>query len=257
MSFPFVAALSDKAVTVEYSSTSTMRPGSMGMTEDGSRYRLCKAGEAMTSNILEFKVTRENFQGGLTGTCVEGALTTAIAIGDEYCELTDATNSRAADYYLDGYVCQPRATGDNIRRIWKSDAEVTATNMYRLHVTAPFTATDAVGNTIMVYTCKYKDIRNAGAGGALGTGYDSIVCYINHAITNAYYFWGLVRGPHWAHIGVGGWPGATARDRAVCAYPGGTLAMANDSWGSYSDQYIGRLMYADNYGDAMIYVELE
>ena len=254
MSFPYLAALSDRAVTVEYSSSKTFRPGQMGMTEDGSMFRLCKAGAAITSS-LSYNVTYENFQGGVTGTCVEGALTTAIVAGDTYCELTDATNARAKDYYKDGYVCQPRSeSADNIRRILSSDAE--ATNMYRLHVSAPFTIADAVGNTINVYTCKYKDVRDGGSAGPLGTSYDSVIGYNNHAVTSGAYFWGKVRGPHWCWI-FGTWPGAAARDRAVCAYPGGTIIPANDSWATYSDQYIGRLMYADNYGDDMIYLELE
>lgn len=255
MSFPFVAALDDRAVTLEYASTSNMKIGQLGMTEDGSMFRLCKAGAALT-NPLAFKVTYESMQGGFSGTCPEGALTSAIAVGDTYCELTDSTNSRAADYYKDGYVCQPRASGDNIRRIWKSDAEVTATNMYRLHVTAPFTATDAVGNTINVYTNPYKDIRNGDAG-PLGTGYDRIVGYVNIDVTSGYFVWCKVRGPHWCHIGNGGWPGAANLDRAVCAYPGGTLKFANDAWSTTSDQYLGFLMHANNYGDAMIMLAIE
>jgi len=252
MSFPFVAALSEKAVTVEYSNTGTMRPGQLGMTEDGSMFRLCKAGAAIT-NPLAFKVTYNNFQGGVTGTAIEGAAT-AIAVGDMDVTVTDATNSRAANYYQDGYVCQPRASGDNIMRIWKSDAEVSDT--YKLYVTAPFTTTQAVSSTIMVYPNVYNDVRNGDAG-PLGTGYDRIIGYVNHDVTDAYYFWCKVRGPHWCHIGNGGWPGAASLDRAVCAYPGGTLKFANDAWSTTSDQYLGFLVYADNYGDAMIMLAIE
>lgn len=255
MSFPFVAALSEKAVTVEYASLSTAHIGTMGMTEDASMFRLCKAG-ATIDNPLEYKVTYHNFQGGVVGTCIEPALAVAIAVGDEHCDFTDATNSRAANYYEGGYVCQPRATGDNTMRIWKSDAEVTATNMYRLYVSAPFTVADAVGNTIMVYPNVYSDVRNADEG-PRGQANDRIIGYVNHIVTDAYYFWAKVRGPHWCHIGNGGWPGATDEDRAVCSYPGGTLRMANDSWSTYSNQYLGFMVYADAYGDAMIMLQIE
>lgn len=254
MSFPFVAALDDKAPTVEYISTSSMRVGSMGMTEDGSFYRLCKAGEALT-NPMCGKVTYENMQGGLTGTCPEGAAS-AIAVGDMDVTLTDATNSRAADYYLDGYVCQPRASGDNTMRIWKSDAE--SSDTYKLHVTAPFTAVQAASSTINVYTCPYKDLRNGVAGGPLGTAYDALTAYVNHDVTNAYYFWGKRRGPHWVWLGaLGTWPGAAAGDRVVSAYPSGTVQMLDENVASTSYQTVGYLMHANNYGDMFVWLQLE
>jgi len=225
------------------------------MTEDGSLYRLCKAGSAIT-NMMEYLVTYHNFQGGVTGTCGEGALAEAIAAGDESCVITDATNSRAADYWKGGYVIQPRLAADNIRNIWKSDAEVS--NTYRLHVTAPFTVADDVGNTVNWYPSPYADVRPATGGSPLGATYDRVIGYVGHAVTSGYYFWAKVRGPHWCHIGNGGWPGAAANDRAVCAYAGGTLAIAYDAWGSdKSLQYLGFLMYADNYGDAMIMLAIE
>jgi len=255
MSFPFVAALSDKSVTVEYASTVAMRIGSIGMTEEGGLYRLCKAGEALTNN-LEGKVTYESMEGGVNGTCPEGVLATAIAIGDEYCELTDATNARGADYYLDGWVCQPRALGDCVRRIWKSDAE--ASDVYRLHVTAPFTAVNAVGNTINVYTNPYKDLRNGTAGGPLGTAYDALAAYANHNVTSGYYFWGKRRGPHWVWVGaLGTWPGAAAGDRVVSAYPSGTIQMLDENVASTSYQTVGSLMHANNYGDCFVWLMLE
>lgn len=254
MSFPFVAALSDKAVTVEYASTVSMRVGSMGMTEDGSFYRLCKAGEALT-NPMCAKVTYENFQGGVTGTCIEGAAT-AIAVGDEDVTITDATNSRAADYYLDGYVCQPRASGDNTMRIWKSDAEVSDT--YKLHVTAPFTAVQAVSSTIMVYTNPYKDLRNGVAGGPLGTAYDAPTAYCNHDVTSGYYFWGKRRGPHWVWLGaLGTWPGAAAGDRVVSVYPSGTVQMLDENVASTSYETVGKLIHANNYGDMFVWLMME
>ena len=255
MSFPFVAALSDKAVTVEYSSTSTMRPGSMGMTEDGSFFRLCRAGEDLT-NTLCGKVTQENFQGGVTGTCIEGA-GSVIVVGDEYVDITDATNSRAADYYKDGWVVQPKSTpGDNIRRIVSSDAE--SSDTYRLHVSAPFTVAQAAGETIMAYTNPFKDIRNGVAGGPLGTAYDALTCYANHNVTSGYYFWGKRRGPHWVWLGaIGTWPGAAAGDRVVSAYPSGTVWMLDENVAGTSYQTVGYLLHANNYGDMFVWLTLE
>jgi hypothetical protein len=251
MSFPNMAALGFRAVCVEYTDTPSLDVGQLGMTPDGSMYRLCKAGAAMT-NPMRYKQNYNRFLGGVatTGEAIETSVSTAIAVGDMSVVVADATNSRAADYYKGGYVCQPRASGDNTMYITSSDAE--SSDTYRLHVAAPFTVTYDAASGINVYPSPYNNVRDAGTSDA----YEQVACMANIDVTSGYYFWGKVRGPHWCWI-YNTWPGAALRDREVVFMPGGTIMMVNDSWPTYSDQHAGHLMYYDNYGDALIYVQIE
>jgi len=252
MSFPYLAALSYRAVNTEYLSTKTFNVGMKGMTEDGCEYRLCKAGAAMTYPY-RFKQNYNRYLGDAAagGEAFECALSSAIAVGDTSCIIVDATNDRAADYYKGGYLIQPRSTGDNTMHIWKSDAE--NSDKYTIHVSTPFTVTDDAGNTVQVFPSPYNNVRDAGVSDS----YEQVACMANIDITSGYYFWGKVHGPHWCWI-TGTWPGAAVRDREVVFYPGGCIVPVDESWGSgYSDQHAGYLMYYNNYGDALIYIQIE
>ncbi len=247
MSFPYIAALSERAVVTEYVSTKSFRLGVLGMTQDGSLYRLCKAGAAIT-NILAAAANRYEHLSGVSGDTAESALVAAIAVGDVDYTMTDATNARAKDYFKDGYCVQPRSSGgDNIRSIWKSDAEVSDT--YKIYVTAPFTQIDALGNTIHTYPSPWGNIR-----APAGSGYDHFAVCPGRAISNGYYFWGKVRGPHWCWIN-STWPGAAANDRDVVFHTNGTIIMRDES--SNANQRAGILWYSGNYGDAMIGLQIE
>ena len=251
-SFPFLAALSDKAVNVQYSSTNVFRVGQKGMTEDGSLYRLSKAGAAIT-NTLAGKINYWRYLTGLTGDIAEAAVAVNIAAGDMSFTITDATNSRAADYYKDGYAFIPNSgTYDTMKRVWKSDAEISDT--YKIHVTAPFVYAYAAGGTIAVYPNPYSNVRNAGAYLA---NYEHFVAFANLPITSGNYFWGLVRGPHWCWI-TGTWPGAAASDRQCCFHQNGTVVPVDEKYNAAtSEQIAGHLMYSGNYGDALLMVTLE
>lgn len=253
MSFPYLAALSWRATATEYASTKTFNTGALGMTEDGSLWRLCKAGAAM-DNHTRAKINYYQHLTGVTGDSAEAALTAAIVSGDTDYTFDDATNARAANYFKGGYSIQPRATGDNIRYIWKSDAE--ASDTYKIYVTAPFTLADALGNTIHTYPSPWGDVRNATA---YSGGYEHFVCVPAFgAITSGYYFWGHVRGPHWMTVGVGVWPGAASEDRSVHFHTNGTIDMLDRGiYPQTSPQIAGYLMFSGNYGDALIYLQIE
>ena len=251
MSFPFLAALSDRAVCTEYASTKTFNVGMKGMTEEGSMFRLCKAGAAIT-NPLKYCMNYNRYLGNAAagGEAFESALPNAIVVGDTTVTITDATNARAANYYKGGYFVHPSNVYDNIRSIWKSDGEVS--NTYKLYVTAPFTVAVPAANTVQVFPSPYNNVRTAGTSDA----YEQVACMTNNPVQSEYYFWGKVQGPHWCWI-YDTWPGAAGRDREVVFMPGGMIMMVNDSWPTYSDQHAGHLMYYNNYGDALIYVEIE
>ena len=250
MSFPFIAACGYKAVHTEYAASNTFRLGQLGMTEDGTFWRLSKAGAAMTDPIRA-KVNDNTHLSGLTGDSVEAALTAAIAVGDTDFTITDATNARAADYYKDGYTVQPRANGDGTMPIKKSGAEVSDT--YKIYVNAPFAVINALGNTVHAYPSLYGNIQNPGSYSA---GYEQFAGAIQHLITSGYYFWLKVKGPHWFTV-TGTWPGAASQDRQMVFHTDGTIKMADESYGaSTSCQIAGYLIQSGNYGDVLCALDL-
>lgn len=251
MSFSFVAALAWKAAHTQYASTNTFRVGSLGMTEDGGIYRLCKAGAALTLMLRAYTNANRHLT-GLTGESVEAPLTAAIAVGDWSYTFTDATNARGANYYQYGYHVQPRADGDVIRFIIKSDAEVSDT--YKVYVASPFTAIDALGNTVHSYPSPWGNIK---AGMSTASSYEAFVCVPELAITSGYYFWGKVHGPTWLTV-VGTWPLAAANDLDVVFHIDGTLKMSDEAYnGAISSQRAGHVMVSGAYGDCLIMLQIE
>ena len=253
MGFPFLAALSWGAVGNQYSSAGSYRIGAKGMSEDGSLYRLCKAGAALT-NPLAGKINSYRYLEGVTGDVAETTVSTAIVAGDESVVVADATNSRAANYYQYGYAAIPSSgTYDVFHYIWKSDAEVSDT--YKIWVKPSFLYAYAAGGTIAIYPNPWKAIKNASA---YSGGYEHFACMAELPITSGYYFWGKVQGPHWCWI-TGTWPGAAANDRDVCFHTDGTIKMQDEgiNTGAISYQRAGYLMFSGNYGDAMCMMQIE
>jgi hypothetical protein len=253
MSFPYVAALSWRAVSVQYAATNTFHTGALGMTEDGSTYRLCKAGGTIGSGLAA-AINYWRYLTDKTGDCIESALSVAIAVGDTYATISDSTNSRAADYYKDGYLVSPDGTYDCIRHIWKSDAEVSDT--YKIHVSAPFTVADAVGNTVQCYPNPWSNVKTPGA---YSQGNEHFCCMPPAPITSGKYFWGQVKGPHWCWVALGTWPGVVSQDREVYFHINGGIEMQNHgiATSGISGQRAGYLMFSGNYGDALIYMQIE
>ena len=252
MSFPYLAALGWKAVDTQYVSTSTFHKGNLGMTEDGSLWRLCKAGAAIT-NTTRAKINYYQHLEGVTGSSAESALSSAIAVGDKKYTMADATNARAANYYQFGYEAQPSPSYDGTHFILSSDAEVSDT--YTIHIAGQFNTIDAAGETIHTYPCPWGDVRNAAA---YSQGYEHFVCMVNLAISSGYYFWGKVRGPHWVAVN-STWPGAASEDRQCVFHTNGTIVMADEkiNTSGVSSQFAGYLMYSGNYGDCMIMLQIE
>ncbi len=256
MSFPYLAALSWRATMTEYVSTKTFNIGQLGMTEDGSRWRLCTAGAALT-NPHRAKINPQEHLSGVTGDSAEAALASAIVAGDVDFTITDATNSRAVNYWKGGYCIQPRAAGDNMRYIWKSDVEVSDT--YKIYVTAPFTIAYASSSTIHAYPSPWGDVRIPGASDTGGQTFEHFVCAANFDITSGYHFWGQVSGPHWFGNYTGGWPGAASDDRMLCFHQDGTVTPIDRviNTRAISQQIAGYLMFSGNYGDTLTFMMIE
>ncbi len=252
MSFPYMAALSYRAVGAQYSSSKTYTYGAKGMTEDGSEYRLCKTGAALT-NPCAAKINYFTYLSACTGTCAEAATSGAIAIGDTSFTFLD-TSTVAVDYYKDGYAVIPSSSSyDNLLPIKSSDAG--AGTSVKVYLKAPFTQIYASGGTIQGYPNPWRDIRNAGA---YSSGYEHFACVANINVSSGYYFWGKVAGPHWCWI-TGTWPGAAAYDRDVCFWIDGTIKMQDEgiNTSGVSLQRAGYLMFSGNYGDALCMMQFE
>ncbi len=254
MSFPYLAALSWRATMTEYPSTKAFNVGQLGMTEDGSKWRLCVAAEALTLP-QRAKINGWEHLSGVTGDSVETSLSVAIAAGDTSFVIVDATNAYAADYYKGGIVIQPRSSGDNMRRVWKSDAEVSDT--YKIYVTAPFAEAYASG-TIHVYPSPHGNVEMTGSSSG-GETFEQFVCALNQDVSSGYYFWGQVSGPHWFGNYTGGWPGAAADDRMLCFHQDGSVTpLDRVTHGRVlSQQIAGYLMYSGNYGDTLTFMQIE
>ncbi len=250
MSFPFIAALGYKAAFTEYVGTNTFNLGQLGMTEDGTFYRLSKAGAAMTDPIRA-KINANTHLSGVTGHSLETSLESAIAVGDTDFTIDDASNARDADYYKGGYTVQPRSGGDGTIPIVKSGAEVS--DVYKIYVPAPFRVANSSGNTVHVYPSLYGNIKNPGAYSA---GYEQFAGCINALITSGYYFWLKVKGPHWVTV-TGTWPGAASQDRQCCWHTDGTIRMADEAYnGGTSEQIAGYLIQSGNYGDVLLMLDM-
>lgn len=256
MSFPYVAALSWRAVSAQYVSTSALHTGALGMTEDGSMYRLCLAGGTIGSGLAA-AINYWRYLTGVTGDCAEANLSAAIAVGDVDFTFAD-TNTRAKDYYKDGYAVIPDGSYDNIRHIWKSDAAAAAADQVKVYVSAPFTVLKAISTTIQCYPNPWSSVRTPGA---YSDANEHFVCVPPAPITSGKYFWGQVKGPHWLWFaGVGGnWPGADANDRTLVFYQNGAVDLLDRQVHSNtrSNQIAGYLMYSGNYGDVLTYLQIE
>jgi len=252
MSFPFIAALGWRAVFNEYVSTKTFNVGNLGMTEDGSFWRLAKAGGAMT-NAHRGVINANRHLTGVTGDSAETALNSAIAAGDTSMVIDDATNARAADYWKGGYTADPRAAGEGPHYIWKSDAE--NSDKYTIHVGGDFALANASGNTVHAYPSPYGDIRAANA--RYPSGNEQFAGAIPFgAITSGKYFWLKVKGPNWFGV-TSTWPGAAAEDRLCTFHTDGSIEMADESYnGGKSNQIAGYLMYSGDYGDVMLMMNM-
>jgi hypothetical protein len=249
MGFPYIASLSWEAITTEYEDTKTFRIGQLGMTEDGSLYRLCKAGAALNAGIAAGN--DNDYTGTSTDASLETGIYVAIAAGDESANIKE-TNSRAANYWKDGYI-HTFGTEDQTRHIWKSDAGDGTSNV--IYVSSPFTtAEDADAGCDLVS----NPWNNVAQYGALAQGYEGWVCVPPLDVTSGYYFWGQVRGVCYVRYGPTTWLQADAYDQDAVFHIGGTLRPSDELWNDgKSGCRAGHSIIGGNYGNQWIMLQLE
>lgn len=252
MSFPFVVQMPYEEAFQE--SADQLHPlGTVGMTPDGSMYRYCKAGEAMTTNWG--KVNANEHLTGVTGDSSEAALGTAIAAGDTtfYFLDTNAAADRVVDHFKGGYIVTMQGPFE-VHRIKSSTVGNSTGITCTLEDGDAFVAADAVGNTVNVYPSPWGNVRNA-SGGA---GHQGIVCVNKMAVTADYYFWGMTNGPYWCTVTLT-WPLASTQDITVTFYTDGSFRMLDEAVNTdgVSEQIAGHVIVSGNYGDCLIMLQIE
>jgi len=249
MSFPYVVQMPYQEAFA--SGTTKRHPlGTVGMTPDGSTYRYCKAGAAITTNWGCINANRHLT--GVTGQSSEAALGTAIAVGDTTFYFLD-TNTRAVDYFADGYIVTLQ-TPFEVHRI-KSSTLGNATGITcTLEDGDSFVTADAVGNTVNVYPSPWGNVK---MGDSTASTYEGFVCCPKKLITSGHYFWGQTRGPYWCTV-TSTWPLAAANDIEVVFHQDGSFKMADEAYnGGVSNQIAGHVIVSGNYGDCLIMLQIE
>jgi hypothetical protein len=250
MSFPWVAQINYKEAFQTYAASSGRLLGSLAMTPDGSMYRFCRAGAAITNTWGCINANRHLT--GVTGESSEAALTVAIAAGDRSFTFAD-TNTRIKDYFKDGYVVMFPSHIELHRIASSTLGDATSIKCY-LEGGDEFVTADALGNTVNVYPSPWGNIRMAGV---LAATYEGFVCCPKRPVTSGYYFWGQVTGPYWTTV-TSTWPLAAANDLQVVFHQDGSFKMADEAYnGGVSNQIAGHVMVSGNYGDCLIMLQIE
>jgi len=242
MSFPFVAALTPKAVLTP--STAKKHPlGTLGMTADGRTYRYCKAGAA----ILRPEWGAMNFNEhltGCTGQSSEADCQPDAAIGDTTVVILD-TATRAVDYYADGYMVSFDVPGQIIKIVSSTAGAGTSVT---LTLETPLVA--VITGTCNIYPSPWGNIRSAYT--TQSANWHPIMVVPPCAVASASYFWGQIKGPCW--ITPTSWPMDAAYEHNVEFVTDGSI---QPSAAASAKQHAGRMIAGGNYGDAFIMLELE
>ncbi len=255
MSFPSFASISHEKAHAAPSATRAAIGNLVGqpaMAPDGSWFRMCLAGAAIT-NPVAAAINRYRWLAGVTGDGAEAALSVAIAVGDTKFTFLD-TNSRVKNYYEGGYFVDPRSASAGPTTMQIAASEAGNGTSIKCYTTAPFTQTNAAGNTVQAYPSPWGNVR---AAGAYSQGYEHFCVMPGQPVTSAYYFWGKVKGPFWCWV-TGTWPGAAQNDRDVVFWIDGTIKMADEGINAnISLQRAGYLIFSGNYGDALCMIQIE
>ena len=210
--------------------------GQVREMEDGRKFRLCKAGEAIVAtNVLQGPIESSDDENIV--------IAVSIAVGDKTVSITTA-RVYTANELKDGYFMIDDGDAGKLGHIRKIKSHPAAGSAETLVLTVydAFTDTAVAGNeTAGVYENPYSGvmIHNTATDGPLVG-----VAIID--ITSAYYFWAQVEGP--AAV-VGGEASIVAGTSLTVDDTGATVTMADGA----SDQIVGRAMCASaTIGDAFL-----
>ena len=215
MSFPNFMQLEAEAIYKQYAAAD--KPaliGTLGMDAWGCKYRMCKAGAAMTGAI-EYAVVNANVVADL----VAGDMATCdlysdtAAVGDIVIRIDDTNTAanRPVNFYEGGlaHFYGGSASERQTRRIISSTVGTTESLYITLNAPLDVAITDGAVDAM---TSPYSNVVSAGAE---ASNYETFVCYKPIcSITSGYYFWGKVSGPTMGHYTTT-WPGTGPQDKDV------------------------------------------
>lgn len=219
--------------------------GQLGMTPDGSLWRLFKAGAAISNPL----------QGCGSYDQPEDVTPSATAVGSR----TLIVNSSVAtkNLYAGGTIIIGAAAA--YRRFYHISGNTATSGGYStLYLAHPILYAIAGSEWATIVCSPFRDVRSMTAA----AGYMSVCCMPLQTVTSAYYAWGKVRGPVFGIV-MSTVPGAAAYDRLVVFHTlDGSLLMADEAINAnQSNQIAGWLIprtggtYAG--GDQTLMLQLE
>jgi hypothetical protein len=265
MSFPFWAALTETEIG-RTSTTPDYRIGTIGYTEDGRRFRYCKAGAAVagTGRLLG----NMNYAPGCTAHAdedgFEGVPYAAADAGATTIKIAD-TSGRALNYYQGGYCNIFHAAAYRNYYILSSTKTSATTDpgygaWVQLELASGLDTAITVSTEVTTYLSPYSDVRQYGATG-FAQDECSFVCLALTDVVSGSYFWGQTTGPAWVTAHGGTWPGAAGHYRDVFAHFSGTVDPSSVCDPTSGWQRVGYIISAtdtgNSYGDAWVMLQLE
>lgn len=264
MGFPFYAALTEAEASVQ-SATAKQKIGTIGYTQDGRRFRYCKAGAALGGNGR--LMGNDNYCPGATGhpdeDGFEGAPYTGGALEKATTVKIADTTGRAANYYQGGYLNVFHTGTDSYRchYILSSKRSSQATDpgygaYVELELESGLTAAITTATQVTAYLSPYSCVKGYGS---YNQSYVSFVCLPLIAITNGNYFWGQVGGPAWVTAHGTTWPASAANYRDVFAWIDGTIDPASVADPTSGYQRVGTILSQteSGYGDGFVMLQLD
>lgn len=218
--------------------------GQLGMTPDGSLWRLFKAGAAISNPL----------QGCGSYDQPEDVTPSATAVGSRTLIVNSSTATK--NLYAGGTIIIGAAAA--YRKFYHITGNTATSGGYStLYLAHPILYAIAGSEWATMVCSPYRDVRSVNAS----QGYMSVCCMPLQTVTSTYYAWGKTRGPTYGIV-VSTVPGAASMDRIVVFHIDGALVMADEAWNAGdSRQFAGWLIprtggtYAG--GDQTFYLCLE
>lgn len=206
--------------------------GQLGMTPDGSLWRLCKAGADISNPLYGAGCYDQPTDCGFNSVATDAGLTTLTV-------LLASSGTCTKDEYADGTIIIGAAVAS--RRFYhiKSNTASTATFYTTLTLYSPLLVAIAGTEWATIVPCPYRDVRDISAA----AGFMSVVCFPLQTVTSTFHFWGKTRGPVFGVV-YSTVPGAASNDRTIiCAPADGSIRLADEAWNAgTSEQYLGYLI---------------
>jgi len=210
----------------------TAEIGQLAQDPMGGYWRYCKAGAAISNPLYGagFYTQPDDCTAGVTAA---GSMTLAVSA------LGTTTGTVTENQFANGTIIIGGMADTNHRRFYHIKSNTgggTAATTLTLYHPVQIAILGTEWSTIVPNP--WSDVRDMSAA----AGYMSVVCFPLQTVTNAYYFWGKVRGPVFGVV-YSTVPGAASNDRAISTAPAdGSIRMLDEAMAATSTQHLGWLI---------------